>query len=254
MPAMLARTLRHVRANAIAYMALFLALSGTAIAATQLPKNSVGTKQIKKGAVNAAKVKRDSLTGNQINEASLGKVPEASKLDGKAPADFLATGGKAVDSERLDGVDSAIFGNALTYAGMSFEPRESGAVEKKYEGTGSISCTGTPAEFTYRAQLPEGARVTQLDFRYLDNEAGATASLELRAFDVFEEGGASTVLLASAVTTGASAAERTASAAINPPAVIDNGQFSYQLNWTPVVCAGNMELAGAKIHYTLPTG
>lgn len=251
---MLASALRHFRSNAVAYAALFVALSGTAFAASTLGKNTVGTKQLRKGAVNAAKVKKNSLTGNQINESKLGKVPNAATLDGKDPSAFLAANGKAVDADKLDGIDSAIFGDAETFAGMSFEPRETGAVEKQYEGTGSISCTGTAVEFTYRAQLPEGARVTQLDFRYLDNEAGTNASLELRAFDVFEQGGASTVLLASATTTGASASERTASAAVSPPAIVDNGQFSYQLNWTPFICSGNMELAGAAVHYTLPTG
>ncbi|HZO04851.1 MAG TPA: hypothetical protein VFB52_00545 [Solirubrobacterales bacterium] len=106
---MLAKTLRHLRSNAIAYAALFVALSGTAYAATQLPKNSVGAKQLKKQSVNAAKVKKNSLTGNQINEAKLGKVPNAAKLDGKSPGDFLAAGGTAVNADKLDGVDSAIF-------------------------------------------------------------------------------------------------------------------------------------------------
>src|SRR5690348_3965705 len=114
--------LTHIRRNAVAYLALFIALSGTAFAATQLPKNSVGAKQLKKQSVNAAKVKKNSLTGNQINEAKLGKVPDASKLDGKVPADFLAAGGTAVNADKLDGVDSKIFGNAETYAGMNFEP------------------------------------------------------------------------------------------------------------------------------------
>jgi len=53
---------RHLRAglsfsNVVAILALFIALSGAAYAATQLPKNSVGTKQLKKGAVTKAKIK-----------------------------------------------------------------------------------------------------------------------------------------------------------------------------------------------------
>ncbi|HET9593151.1 MAG TPA: hypothetical protein VFP17_09570 [Solirubrobacterales bacterium] len=53
-------------ANVIATLALFLALGGGAYAATQLPKNSVGSKQLKKGAVTPAKLNgaaKATLTG-----------------------------------------------------------------------------------------------------------------------------------------------------------------------------------------------
>ena len=45
-------------ANVIACTALFVALGGGAYAATQLPKNSVGTKQLKKAAVTPAKLSK----------------------------------------------------------------------------------------------------------------------------------------------------------------------------------------------------
>lgn len=48
---------RHLTyANVAATLALFLALGGAAYAATQLPKNSVGTNQLRKEAVTAAKI------------------------------------------------------------------------------------------------------------------------------------------------------------------------------------------------------
>jgi hypothetical protein len=47
---------RLTYANVIATVALFLALGGAAVAATQLPKNSVGTNQLRKGAVTAGKI------------------------------------------------------------------------------------------------------------------------------------------------------------------------------------------------------
>src|SRR6476620_11618588 len=64
-------------ANVVSLIALFVALGGTGLAATQLGKNSVGTKQLKKNAVTGAKVKGDSLTGSDINEATLRVVPSA---------------------------------------------------------------------------------------------------------------------------------------------------------------------------------
>lgn len=48
----------HVRGNVVGYIALFVALSGSAYAASQLPANSVGTKQLQKGAVTKAKLAR----------------------------------------------------------------------------------------------------------------------------------------------------------------------------------------------------
>ncbi len=74
-------------ANVTSCLALFIALGGASYAATQLPKNSVGTKQLKKNsvttakikkqAITAAKVKSGTLTGTQINASTLGTVPSA---------------------------------------------------------------------------------------------------------------------------------------------------------------------------------
>src|SRR3954470_19298351 len=50
----------YVRRHHVGLLALFLALSGTAYAAT-LPRNSVGTAQLKQNAVTSAKVKNGSL-------------------------------------------------------------------------------------------------------------------------------------------------------------------------------------------------
>jgi hypothetical protein len=48
-------------ANVMSSIAVFLVLGGAAVAATQLPKNSVGSKQLKKNAVTSVKVKNGSL-------------------------------------------------------------------------------------------------------------------------------------------------------------------------------------------------
>ena len=55
------RLARHLRRNAVAYLALFIALGGTSYAALKLPKNSVGTKQIKSKAVTKAKIDPKAL-------------------------------------------------------------------------------------------------------------------------------------------------------------------------------------------------
>ena len=90
----------YLRQHHVGVLALFIALSGTAYAAT-LPRNSVGTPQlkqnavttpklkknavttpkIKNGAVTGAKVKPNSLTGSALNLSTLPKVPSAGTAD-----------------------------------------------------------------------------------------------------------------------------------------------------------------------------
>ncbi len=64
-------------ANAMATVAVFIALGGASYAAVALPKNSVGSAQIKKNAVTGAKIKKEAVTGAKIKLSTLGTVPSA---------------------------------------------------------------------------------------------------------------------------------------------------------------------------------
>jgi hypothetical protein len=57
-------------ANVIATIALFVALSGVAVAAG-LPRNSVGANQLKRGAVTAAKLKKGAVTSGKLGPKSV---------------------------------------------------------------------------------------------------------------------------------------------------------------------------------------
>lgn len=91
-------TTRISPASCLAMVALFVALGGGAYAAagkigTPDIKNGAVTKvKIKKEAVTTAKIKNDTVTGAKVNEASLGIVPDASKLGGKLPSGFESKG------------------------------------------------------------------------------------------------------------------------------------------------------------------
>lgn len=58
-------------ATIIATIALFVALSGTSYAISQLPRNSVGTPQLKRNAVTGAKVKDGSLSARDFATGTL---------------------------------------------------------------------------------------------------------------------------------------------------------------------------------------
>ncbi len=105
-------------ANVMATIAVFIAIGGSAYAATQLKKNSVGTKQIKNQAVTAAKikngaitgaqVKNGSLTGTQINASTLGSVPSATT------ATHAVNAGSSTSATHADSATTAATAEAIT--------------------------------------------------------------------------------------------------------------------------------------------
>jgi hypothetical protein len=71
---MVAGLVSYLRRHHIGVLALFVALSGTAYAAT-LPRNSVGAPQLKKNAVTSAKVKNRSLLARDFARGQLPAGP-----------------------------------------------------------------------------------------------------------------------------------------------------------------------------------
>jgi hypothetical protein len=70
--------------NVIASLALFVALSGVAVAAG-LPRHSVGPKQLRRGAVTAAKIRRGAVNRTKLalNSVSAGNIVNGTILAGK---------------------------------------------------------------------------------------------------------------------------------------------------------------------------
>src|SRR3954464_14285477 len=79
-------------ANVASTLALVLALGGVSYAAVK-----VNGKTIKNRTVGAAKIKKNALTGTEINEAKLGKVPLA------ALADNATNAGHALNADTVGG-------------------------------------------------------------------------------------------------------------------------------------------------------
>ena len=66
----------HLRRNAVAYLALFVALGGTSYAAVKLPAASVGARELKANAVTARTVKDGSLLARDFKTGQLPAGPQ----------------------------------------------------------------------------------------------------------------------------------------------------------------------------------
>ena len=64
----------HLKANAVAYAALFVALGGTSYAAVNLPAGSVGNKQLRNGSVTASKLATGAVTPPKLSSATAGHI------------------------------------------------------------------------------------------------------------------------------------------------------------------------------------
>jgi hypothetical protein len=71
-------------ANVVSTLCLFIVLGGGAYAAA-----TIDGADLKARSVPATKVKRDALTGAEIREATLQRVPDAARLAGSGPSAFL---------------------------------------------------------------------------------------------------------------------------------------------------------------------
>jgi hypothetical protein len=114
MPSKLAGHLRH---NAIAYLALFVALSGTATAATiALKANSVGTTQIKNGAVTSSKLGNGAVTTQKLSktiQTALGKPTSETLMMGGSNTttnglEFLAPDGLSAPAPSAIGQEESV--------------------------------------------------------------------------------------------------------------------------------------------------
>ena len=66
------RAIQHLRSNAVAYLALFIALGGTGYATIGLQPGSVGTRELRNGSVTAKKLANGSITPAKLDGHTIG--------------------------------------------------------------------------------------------------------------------------------------------------------------------------------------
>ncbi len=203
-------------ANVVSSLCLFLLLGGgAAIAASQAPKNSVGTKQIKKNAVTATKIKNGaiteakiaaggvtaskipdgSLTGAKLNVSTLGTVPSAERANSAntaSSANSAATASTADSAKSLtpsepwhvvDTPGEPAFAGSWFSIGTSYEPvsfykDKTGIVHLKGPAGGG---SGAGGEEIFR--LPPGFRPNPTTFLAFPVLCTCDGRLEISGFD-----------------------------------------------------------------------
>jgi hypothetical protein len=136
------RVRKHLRSNVIAYVALFAALSGTAIAAA--PRNSVTSKSIKNGAVHKDDLGASSVDGTKVQDGSLtGDDVANNSLQGVDINGPTLTG---VDADTVGGVpaDNLQFGNGVDIGGGTTQFSGSDSALTTPDGTLDVSCAASP--------------------------------------------------------------------------------------------------------------
>jgi hypothetical protein len=139
---------RHLTyANVAASLALFLALGGAAYAATQLPKNSVGTNQIRKEAVTAGKIAkktRQQLQGSPGPAGPAGPQGKAGKQGAKGATGAIGARG-AQGNTGAPGIDGT--GPAFEATAKPAIPTAIGA------GTQVVGLSLAPGQYSTSANV-----------------------------------------------------------------------------------------------------
>lgn len=135
-------------ANVVATIALFLAVGGaSAMAASQLAKNSVGAKQLKSNAVTAAKIKTGAVTSPKV---AAGAIDAAQLANGAVGTSALGNGA-VTDGKLADGavstaklLDGSVTGGKLAAGSVGNGQLGSDSVSADKLGDGSVTTAKIP--------------------------------------------------------------------------------------------------------------
>lgn len=130
------RVLRYVTDNAIACLALFVALGGSSYAVARLPGNSVGPRQIATNAVGASEIRRSAVGSGELRTGAV-RAPDLGRNSVGAAAVVDDSIGAAEVQNNVIGPDEV---QGLTRGDLSFAPLVNGDVK----AVGSNRSDGVP--------------------------------------------------------------------------------------------------------------
>ena len=156
--------LDHLKRNAIAYLALFVALGGVSWAAVKLPRNSVGANQVKSGAIRSAEVKDRALLARDFkagqlpagNQGAAGPQGPQGQQGAIGPT-FADVGG----SGTLDPAATPEGGEPADQRRYIFTLPTAGRVLLEWRGRMSVNCTVDPGNaglYIDGAPVPKSGR------------------------------------------------------------------------------------------------
>lgn len=144
---------------AVAALALFLALTGSVVAAAKLlPNNSVGTKQIRNGSIKGGDLADDTVTGDQVIESSFGTVPRAATAGTATAAGAATTASTARYADRASSAanaDRAASAASADRAGSAASADRAGDADR-VGGRSASDFASAQEVFTVSAKLSAG--------------------------------------------------------------------------------------------------
>jgi hypothetical protein len=203
------RLVGHLRSNAYGLIAIFIALGGSAYAATQLAKNSVGTKQIRNGAVHKSDVGVGAVGSGEILNHSISE------------ADIANTRTKYVDPAGTPAQN----GNDLISAVTSIHDSGPKTPYLVQLGPGTYDLGDTGVFLPENVELAgAGPGVTTVTATNADTAVGTNGDNEIRDLEIDGHGAASRALT---VIRAASVYDTTISSSGGDDAVFIGGAGSF---------------------------
>jgi hypothetical protein len=148
---------RLTYANVISTIALFIAIGGaSAFAASQLAKNSVGTKQLKSNAVTAAKIKKEAVTEAKIKNGAVSSAKlGANAVTTASIADKAVTTGKLAEAAVTNGklANDSVTSAKLAEKAVGTAKLEDLGVTSGKIATGAVTATQLGADSVTASKL-----------------------------------------------------------------------------------------------------
>ena len=182
-------------ANAVALIALFVALGGTTYAAVTLPKNSVKAKQIATNAVGASEIKASAVRTGEVRNGSLlasdfaaGQLPSGAKGDKGSTGDKGDRGLQGVQGVQGPPGTEGPTGFARVAANGALQPNPGGSPPQVdgFSPADVVKGQGAAADGTYCFGDP-GFKIASVVVS-LDNADAAAADRNLVASVAIDRG------------------------------------------------------------------